>query len=68
MKTIKSTIKKFEKEKFNKFENDIDIENLEFSPEVYEKIERGIKDIEEGRYMSIEKFIAKMEAKYHINE
>lgn len=60
MKTIENAIRKIE--------NDIDIEDLEFPPEVYEKIERGIKDIEEGRYMSIEKFMKKMEAKYHINE
>lgn len=40
----------------------------EFPPEVYEKIEKGLQDIKEGRYRPIEEFIAEMEEKYHINE
>ena len=39
-----------------------------FKKDVYEKIERGLKDIEEGRCQTLEDFCAEMEAKYHINE
>ena len=41
---------------------------LEFPPEVYEKIEKGLQDVKEGRCRPIEEFIAEMEEKYHINE
>lgn len=39
-----------------------------FKKDVYEKIEEGLKDIEQGNCRPIEDFCAEMEAKYHIND
>lgn len=39
-----------------------------FKKEIYEKIEKGLKDIEQNRYRPIEDFRKEMEAKYSIDE
>lgn len=51
--------KKFN-EKFADFES--------FQKDVYEKIEKGLDDIRNGRCHPIEELCKEMEAKYHFNE
>ena len=42
--------------------------NMEYDQNVYKKIEKSLKDIEEGRCRPIEEYLAEVEAKYHFNE
>ena len=39
-----------------------------FKKDVFEKIEKGLQDVREGRYRPAEEFFKEMEEKYHINE
>ena len=49
-------------EKFDKHYADFE----EFKKDVWKNIEKALKEIEEGRYQSMEDFCAEMEAKYDI--
>ncbi len=42
--------------------------NIKYDENIYKKIEKSLKDIEEGRCRPIEEYIAEMEVKYHFNE
>lgn len=39
----------------------------EFQKDVFEKIEQALKDVDEGRYRSLQEFCAEMEEKYDIH-
>lgn len=39
-----------------------------FKKEVYEKLDKALKDVKDGKVRPIEKFCTEMEEKYHINE
>lgn len=51
-------------EKFDKHYADFE----EFKKDVFENINIAIKEIEEGKGIPMEKVVAEMEEKYHINE
>ena len=51
-------------EKFDKQYDDFE----KFKRDILEKIDKAIKEIEEGKGIPMEEAVAEMEAKYHINE
>lgn len=57
---VEEKINKDLEKKYSDFES--------FKKDVYEKIEKGLNDIKQGNYRSIENFCQEMEAKYNINE
>lgn len=63
---------KYEEERINRLvaehfnKNYPDFES--FKKDVYEKIEQGLKDVDEGRCRPLKEFCAEMEAEYHIHD
>lgn len=59
-KRIEDLINKHFNEKLDDFES--------FKKDIYEKIEKGLADIENGNYRPAQNFFQEMEEKYNINE
>ena len=57
---VNKIIAKFFDEKFSDFEV--------FKKDIYQKIMKGLKDIENGNYTSATQFFQEMEEEYNINE
>lgn len=57
---IEKLVSEYFDKKFSDFES--------FKKDLYEKIEHGLKDIEEGRCIPAKDFFKEMEEKYKINE
>ena len=62
--TLEERVDRLVAEKFEKHYDTFE----EFHKDVWTKIEKGLKDVDEGRYQALEDFCAEMEEEYGFNK